>query len=104
MKTSTFIISMILFVGAGLVSGCGAGERGLITFSGTVDRVSLEGGFYGIVSDEGVKYDPVNLAPEFRRDGLRVRATVRPLPDRASFHMWGEIVEVVEMRRIGARR
>ena len=65
----------------------GGGQHGTIT--GTIRHVDLEGGFYGIETDDGAKLDPVNLPAEFQKDGLRIRAYVESLQDRVSFHMWG---------------
>jgi hypothetical protein len=65
------------------------------TITGTVRYIDLEGGFYGIETDDGAHLDPVNLPEPFRRDGLRVQARVERLKDRASFHMWGQLVRIV---------
>ncbi len=66
---------------------------------GTVQHIPLEGGFYGIVAEDGRRYDPINLPEAFRQDGLEVACRIRTVPDRASFHMWGQLVEIIEIRR-----
>lgn len=66
---------------------------------GTVHHITIEGGFYGIVAEDGRRYDPVNLPEEFRQDGLPVVCHVRALRNRASFHMWGQLVEIIDIRR-----
>ncbi len=66
----------------------------LIREEGTIQYIPVEGGFYGIVSSNGRRYDPVNLDPEFRQDALKVRFSGRVLKDRASFHMWGAVFEI----------
>lgn len=69
-------------------------------FTGTVVFVPLEGGFYGIVGDDGRRYNPLNLPEALRRDGVRVRVKAR-LPQRgASFHMWGKRIEIVEIKTL----
>lgn len=68
--------------------------------TGTIRYVDLEGGFYGIETDEGAKLDPVNLPEEFQKDGLRLRAEVEPLKDRVSFRMWGTLVRIVSLERL----
>lgn len=65
----------------------------------TIRHVPLEGGFFGLVSSDGTQYDPTNLSPEFRQDGLQVRATLRPLRGVASYRMWGTIVEILSMEK-----
>ncbi|MGH7726858.1 MAG: hypothetical protein ACREOU_15645 [Candidatus Eiseniibacteriota bacterium] len=72
----------------------------IVEGTGTVRHQDLSGGFFGIVSDDGKQYDPVNLAEEFRQDGLRVRFRGRILRDQASIHMWGQLVELVSTERI----
>jgi hypothetical protein len=78
--------------------GAAPAEAGTIT--GTITYVDVEGGFYGIVTDDGAKLDPVNLPEEFRQEGLRVRARVQRLEDRVSIHMWGRLVRVLEIERL----
>ncbi len=68
--------------------------------SGTVRYMEIEGGFYGLVADDGTKYDPINLPAEYKKNGLRVKFTVREKKDVMSFHMWGKIVEVVKIKKL----
>lgn len=71
----------------------------VITIAGVVRHFDLEGGFFAIRGDDGVTYDPSNLADEFRRDGLRVRARARLRPDMSGIHMVGPIVDLIEIER-----
>ncbi len=64
---------------------------------GTVTYKNIEGGFYAIDADNGRKYDPINLPESFRKDGLRVKVTARPRIDAMSLHMYGAIIEVVNI-------
>ena len=86
------------------VNGEGAGSKTGVApvqaVTGTVRHIDLEGSFYGIVTDDGKKLDPVNLPQEFQKDGLRIWARVEPLPDRVSIHMWGTLVRIVEFKRL----
>ena len=68
--------------------------------TGTVTYLDLEGGFYGIVTDEGKNLDPVNLPDDFKEDGIAVRAYVETLEDRVSFRMWGELVKIHHIERL----
>jgi len=67
--------------------------------TGTVTYLSFEGGFYGIVGDDGKHYDPINMPQEFRVDGLRVRFTAN-FTDYMSYHMWGYVVRLVSIERL----
>ncbi len=76
------------------------GEREEQMLSGTVRYLEIEGGFYGLVADDGTKYDPINLPAEYKKDGLRVKFAVLEKKGVMSFHMWGKIVEVVKIQKI----
>lgn len=65
--------------------------------TGKIQKVDIEGGFFGIIGDDGQKYDPVNLKDVFKKDGLAVKFTVQEKPGTVSFRMWGKIVEVTSM-------
>jgi len=66
----------------------------LIYNTGVIIYVPLEGCFFGIISDDGNKYDPINLPPEFEIDGLRV-IFVGEILDLFSIHMWGRIIRIL---------
>lgn len=73
---------------------------GAIQGTGTITQIGLEGGFFGIVSDDSLHYDPVNLPDEFKQDGLRVKFAVKTLENQMSIHMWGQIVEVISIKKL----
>lgn len=64
---------------------------------GTVVHKGIEGGFYAIDGDNGRKYDPINLPESFRKGGLRVKVTARRRRDAMSLHMYGVIIEIVNI-------
>jgi hypothetical protein len=68
-----------------------------IELQGTVVKNDLEGGFFAIEGVDGKTYEPINLPDAFRKDGMRVKATVRVRRDVRSIHMVGEIVEIVDI-------
>jgi hypothetical protein len=67
--------------------------------NGTVTYLYFEGGFFGIVGDDGKHYDPINMPQEFKVNGLRVRFTAN-FTDYISYHMWGCIVKLVSIERL----
>ena len=83
-----------------LLQSCTTQNEDAIKVTGTIVFLSFEGGFYGIPGDDGKHYDPTNLPQEFRKDALRVRFEAKELPDRASVHMWGTIVEIVAIQKL----
>ena len=72
----------------------------IVSGTGTITFLNFEGGFYGIVSDNGDSYDPVNLAREFQVDGLRVRFEVRILQGVLSIHAWGKCVSILSIEKL----
>lgn len=70
---------------------------GTLRISGTVTFVRLEGGFYGIIADDGGEYLPLNLPPEFAEDGLSVVATIEPALNTSTIQQWGIPVTITEM-------
>ncbi|MFX0042981.1 MAG: hypothetical protein ACFE8L_08725 [Candidatus Hodarchaeota archaeon] len=69
----------------------------LIYGTGTIIYLNIEGGFYGILSDDGEHYDPINLPIEYQIDGLRISFIAKERSDLLSFHMWGRIVELISI-------
>jgi hypothetical protein len=74
-----------------------------VSGTGTIRFLSFEGGFHGIIGDDGKNYDPSNLGQEFRVDGLRVRFVLRimyPFGGVTDSHMWGALVSVINIERL----
>ena len=71
-----------------------------VSGSGTVVFVSVEGGFYGIVCDNGTTYDPQNLPDQYRVNGLHVRFNATVLADQTSFHMWGTLIALDDIQGV----
>lgn len=70
---------------------------------GTIRRINLSGGFWGIEADNGQKYAPVDDLPaSLQHDGLRVQARVSPA-QVFSIMMWGEPVKVEHIEPIESR-
>jgi hypothetical protein len=65
---------------------------------GRVVKVELEGGFWGIVAENGARYDPAHLPDSLRIDSLRVFFEASIRGDAAGIHMWGTLVELLEIR------
>ena len=77
-------------------------EEEYISINGSIKYLAFEGGFYGIVSDDGKHYDPINLDQKFATDDLRVKVKAKLLKGIDSFHMWGSIIEIIEIDLIPA--
>lgn len=115
MRTSTTReISLGLVLAAVLLWACGE-EKTLVApelvvedpeafiIDGTVEFLSVEGGCWAIIADDGTCYEPVGMPEEFYKPGLRVRAAVKLTTDWLSVCMVGTIVEVLQIKRYTSR-
>ena len=94
-KKCIVILIFIFFIL--LLSGC---TENYIQGEGIIIYNDFEGGFYGIIGDNGENYDPINLEKEFQEDGIIVSYTLKVLEDQLSIHQWGIVVEIIEIERI----
>ena len=98
MRTISLLV-MLLFCIVTL-SGCVLKGKDIVEGSGTITYINLEGGFYGIMADDGEHYVPINLPPEFKVDGLRVRFKGKIRDDLESIHMWGTLLELIYIKKL----
>ena len=101
MKNKILTATIVVLVLAPYLAGWGyfQEEKEIISTNGTIKYVSLEGGFYGIESDKGEKYLPLNLPEEFKKDGLRVWFKAKP-KRVTGIYMWGKPVEILEIKLV----
>ena len=80
----------------------GESEKAMITdgILGTVTYLELEGGFYGIVGEDGNNYLPLNLEEEFKQDSLQVRFTYERREGVMTIAMWGQAVDITAIERV----
>jgi hypothetical protein len=93
-------ISSLSVVSLAAVSTNVGGDQSLVVKTGTVRYIGIEGGFFGIASDDGNHYDPINLGSQYKVDGLRIVFMARILSGMASVHMWGIIIEIAWVSRL----
>lgn len=85
-----------LVVLAACASGAG-NATDTFEVAGTIRYVELEGGVYAIEGKDGTRYQPLSLPEPFKRDGIKVRATLKRRDDVMGIYQIGPIVEVVRM-------
>ena len=68
--------------------------------TGTITYQDFEGGFFGIVGDDGNRFDVGRLDEAFQVDGMRVRYVLNRREGVMSTRMWGRIVEIVHLEAI----
>lgn len=69
-----------------------------VNSTGTVRYIDLEGGFYGIIGDDGESYLPGNLDEAYQKDGLRVTFTGMMDENASNFYMWGVPITLISVR------
>lgn len=72
-----------------------------VMLQGTVRYMNLEGGFWGIIADNGQKILPKNLPQEYRKDGLRLSFTAQEITGMMTIQQWGTLSSLSEMTVIG---
>jgi hypothetical protein len=86
-----------------LLCGCIEEPAGQDAVSGTgiVIYQDIEGGFYGIMADDGTRYLPLNLGDEYQIDGLSVRFSGTPREDLLTIAQWGTPIELTSIQKSG---
>jgi|GEM_PF-915201 len=74
-------------------------EKDSFEFIGTTVYVETEGGFYGIETAEGKKYNPTNLPEDFQKPALQIRVNAEKV-NRMGIHMWGEYIEILTIKEV----
>ena len=73
-------------------------KRGLITVTGTITYIDLEGGFYGFVADNGDRYFPVNLDQQYKVNNTKVRIEGKIRENVMTTIMWGTPLEILKIQ------
>jgi hypothetical protein len=76
-------------------------HKGIIMGQGTVRYIKLEGGFWGIITDNGQKILPKNLPKEYRKDGLRLSFEAREIKGMMTIQQWGTLSSLSNIEVIG---
>ncbi|QYJ85782.1 hypothetical protein K0I73_16660 [Shewanella mesophila] len=75
--------------------------KGIVMRQGTVRYINLEGGFWGIINDDGSHLLPQNLAKEYRKDGLRLSYKAQEIKDMMTIQQWGILSNLSDVKVIG---
>ena len=65
-----------------------------IAIGGQVVYRDKDGGFYGILADNGGQFEPILLDQQFKTDGARIKITGTLDPTHLGKHGWGNIVDI----------
>lgn len=95
-------------IAVGFLTGClhelgigdGYEEPTSVSGTGTIRFIDLEGGFFGILADDGSEYLPLNLPAEFENDGLRVSFEANIAKDVTTIQQWGVPVNITRIETL----
>jgi len=81
------------------------GTKGPVYGIGTVTKVDIEGGFYGITvdvpgQDRAIRYVPLNLDREFKADGLNLSFSGEEQPDVITISQWGTPLDLTREKAL----
>ena len=94
MKTLIFLVSMALLA----VSCQQTVQPEGIPGHGNVTYVELEGGFWGVVADDGQRFQPVEQLPDiFQVDGLDIYFEYVVADQTATIQQWGQPVKFTDI-------
>ena len=99
------VAAMALWMGFGGCDSTGptkpvqtATNQAAVKTGGTVVFRETNGGFYGILTDNGGQYEPKNLDPKFRADGLRISFTGQLDTSHLGEHRWGNPIDLANVK------
>ncbi len=101
---------IVLIIVSSIIPGCNKyvsdnktnvqSDEEVIRAKGTIKFINLEGGFFGIIADDGSKYNPLNLPNKYQRDGLGVSFEGKLRTDMMSINMWGKLIEIINIKEL----
>jgi hypothetical protein len=94
----TAVLAMAVMGGCASKQQAADASQGIISEAGQVRHVNLDTGFYGIIGEDGRKFEPINLPANFQVNRQNVTFRVKPRPDILNSHMWGMPVEVLDIK------
>jgi hypothetical protein len=93
----SFISLAFLLTGACIANFGTSGAQDELSFVGEVRWISVEGGFFGLVAEDGRKFLPLNLAQEFKKEGLKIKVKGNIKKGIVTIQMWGAPFEIREI-------
>ncbi|GJQ42700.1 MAG: hypothetical protein HND39_13855 [Ignavibacteriota bacterium] len=94
MKSKFYFIAFLLL----FFIGC-EDEQQTVSGEGTISYFSLEGGFYGIITDSNEHFLPENLNPNFQKDSLRILFEGY-ITDKMTIQQWGRTIVITKIKSL----
>ena len=67
---------------------------------GTIQHFNFEGGFYGIITNEGEKLLPMNLPQHYQKKGLKIKVRGQLITDIMTMNQWGSPFQIIEISSV----
>lgn len=94
MKSKLYLIAFLFL----FFVGC-EDDQQIVSDEGTIRYLSLEGGFYGIITNNNDYYLPENLDSTFQKDSLRIMFEGF-VTDKPTFIQWGRTIFITKIKRL----
>ncbi|HHB78721.1 MAG TPA: hypothetical protein ENK85_05775 [Saprospiraceae bacterium] len=65
------------------------------TITGTVEKVAIGVGFWGIVDQNGNNYRPINMPAQLKYPGKTITVVAQKVEEGASIFMWGTPIKII---------
>ena len=98
-SVAVFVVAISLILLCGCIEEPAAQDA--VSGTGIVIYQDIEGGFYGILADDGTRYLPLNLEDEYQIDGLSVRFSGTAREDLLTIAQWGMPIELTSIQKSG---
>jgi hypothetical protein len=92
------IAYVVILILSSQSSGFAANSQ--IQATGEISYVVTEDGLYGIIGDDGKKYQPINLPQELRKNGLAVKFNAEIRDDLFSSITWGTPIKIKTIKKL----
>lgn len=66
-----------------------------LTITGTIQKVAIGTGFWGIVDQNGNNYRPINMPAQLKHPGKTISITAQKVEVGASIFMWGIPIKIL---------
>lgn len=70
--------------------------------SATITYMDFEGGFFGLITDDGEKLLPMNLDVQYRQEGAIVKIQGHTINDMMTIQQWGTPFKITKIELIKA--
>jgi hypothetical protein len=94
MKLKFYLVALLLL----FFIGCEDDQQN-VSSEGTIRYLSLEGGFYGIITDTNENYLPENLSSTFQKDSLRIMFEGY-ITDKPTIQQWGRTIVITKIKSL----